>query len=675
MDEERTPLLIAGPSSKKSSSNSVENSGDTSDATSIELGSVRIPFYGTQHESTSRIIPSGERITYTWNNISAFASSRERTKRKYLCCGERVVTEGGRRKHILKNASGAAYPGELLAVLGSSGSGKTTLMNALTFRPTREVLVTGTRCVNGSPVNSDTLTSSSAYVQQDDMFIACMTVKEHLIFQALVRMDKHISYGQRMKRVEEVLSELALKKCENTAIGRVGTNGISGGEKKRLAFAAEVLTNPSLMFCDEPTSGLDSFMALNVVQVLKSMAQTGKTVVCTIHQPSSELYAMFDKLLLMSEGRVAFLGSPEEADLFFRELEAPCPKNYNPADYFIQLLAIVPEREESCRQAILMICNKFERSETGVKIALECATMTKDYEPSDFEMWISNDGVNRYKASWCTQFRAVLWRSWLSTMKNPLLVKVRLLQTTMISLIIGAIYYGQKINQDGVMNINGVLFIFLTNMTFQNVFAVINVFCSELPLFLREHRNGMYRTDVYFLSKTIAEAPLFTLLPIWFTAVCYFLIGLNSEMPRFYVACGIVTLVANVATSFGYMISCVSTTNSMALSLGPPLIIPFLLFGGFFLNVNSIPIYFKWLSYLSWFKYGNEALMINQWENITQIDCPNGNSTCPRNGHVVLQIYNFMEDNLQFDLIALLGLIIGFRLVAYLALLQKTYRQ
>lgn len=88
---------------------------------------------------------------------------------------------------------------------------------------------------------------------------------------------------------------------------------------KRLAFASEVLTNPSLMFCDEPTSGLDSFMAQNVVQVLKGLAQTGKTVVCTIHQPSSELYSMFDKLLLMAEGRVAFLGTPEEASMFFSE--------------------------------------------------------------------------------------------------------------------------------------------------------------------------------------------------------------------------------------------------------------------------------------------------------------------------------------------------------------------
>lgn len=153
-------------------------------------------------------------------------------------------------------------------------------------------------------------------------------------------------------------------------------------------------------------------MALNVVQVLKAMAQTGKTVICTVHQPSSELYAMFDKLLLMAEGRVAFLGTPEEAQEFFAgwvsialikceqgvqvkntlqlglfRLEAPCPRNYNPADYFIHLLAVVPGREESCKQAIAMICDSFERSDVGVKMVVESATRVSVYNWSE---WIKN---------------------------------------------------------------------------------------------------------------------------------------------------------------------------------------------------------------------------------------------------------------------------------------------
>lgn len=289
---------------------------------------------------------------------------------------------------------GSAHPGELVAILGSSGAGKTTLLNALTFRPSKGVQVTGLRCMNGIPVSSEVLIAQSAYVQQDDLFIGCLSVREHLRFQALVRMDGHVPYAQRMRRVDEVISELGLSKCRDTRIGVPGRlKGVSGGEMKRLSFASEVLTNPSMMFCDEPTSGLDSFMAQNVVQVLKGLAQTGKTVICTIHQPSSEVYSMFDKLLLMAEGKIAFMGTPEEASVFFERyvwrcafssrcrprcrIGAPCPNNYNPADYFIQLLAVVPSRESSCRQSIDMICDNFEKSDVGAKLHAESATTVR----------------------------------------------------------------------------------------------------------------------------------------------------------------------------------------------------------------------------------------------------------------------------------------------------------
>ncbi|XP_030764169.1 ABC transporter G family member 36-like [Sitophilus oryzae] len=678
--EERIPLF------PKNGLQNGENSNGSSSASGEELTTFRIPVYGTaidQRGVPSKSIPPEERITYSWNSINVFADTNVPKSENYCCwCCRQDEQNNQQKKHLLKNVSGIARPGELLAILGSSGAGKTTLLNALTFRSSKNITITGTRCVNGTPVNSTALASRSAYVQQTDMFIGTLTVKEHLIFQALVRMDKHFTYEQRMQRVEEVISEMSLNKCENTCIGIPGRlKGLSGGEQKRLSFGSEVLTNPSLMFCDEPTSGLDSFMAMNVVQILKQMAFAGKTVICTIHQPSSELYAMFDKLLLMAEGRIAFLGTPEEADIFFRELEAPCPKNYNPADYFIQLLAIVPENEESCKHAVNMICDKYERSETGMSVTLESSTKIGEFlKNTETEIWQNGiggiDSGNRspYRASWCAQFRAVLWRSWLSILKEPLLVRVRLLQTILVSLILGSIYYGQIVNQDGVMNINGVLFIFLTSMTFQNVFAVISVFSAELPLFLREHKNGMYRTEVYFLGKTIAEIPFFVFLPIVFLSICYFLIGLNSETPRFFIACGIVVLVANAATSFGYLISSISSTVSMALSIGPPLIMPFLLFGGFFLNIDSIPVYFEWLSYFSWFKYGNEALMVNQWENVTGIQCNSNSTNCPKDGHVVLEIYNFKEANLIPDLVSLFGLIVIFRMIAYLVLLWKTYK-
>jgi ATP-binding cassette, subfamily G (WHITE), eye pigment precursor transporter len=280
--------------------------------------------YGTDASDT--VIAIEDRLTYTWREIDVYGEQKlhipfwKRMKKKFCSCFTANGREYITRKHLLKNITGVAYSGELLAVMGSSGAGKTTLMNALCFRSPAGVKVSPTsiRALNGVPVNSERLRSQCAYVQQDDLFIASLTAKEHLIFQAMLRMGRDVPHQHKINRVNEVLNELSLRKCANTIIGSPGRiKGLSGGERKRLSFASETLTDPHLLLCDEPTSGLDSFMAHSVLQVLKKLAAKGKTIIVTIHQPSSELYSMFDKILLIAEGRNAFLGTPAQATEFF----------------------------------------------------------------------------------------------------------------------------------------------------------------------------------------------------------------------------------------------------------------------------------------------------------------------------------------------------------------------
>ena len=171
----------------------------------------------------------------------------------------------------------------------------------------------------------------------------------------MLRMDRRFNGAERYERVEQVLQDLNLKKCENTPIGVELSKSISGGEKRRLAFASEVLTNPSILFCDEPTSGLDSFMAMSVVESMRSLALKGKTIVCTIHQPSSEVFELFDKLCLLAEGRLAFIGSLPSASLFFESQGYRVPYNYNPADFYIKNLAIAPSDKESSLKRVNVI--------------------------------------------------------------------------------------------------------------------------------------------------------------------------------------------------------------------------------------------------------------------------------------------------------------------------------
>ena len=264
---------------------------------------------------------------------------------------------------------------------------------------------------------------------------------------------------------------------------------------------------------------------------------------------------------------------------------------------------------------------------------------------------------SRYKASWGAQFAALLWRSWLSVRKEPLLVRVRVLQTIIIALLVSVLYFGQVMDQTGLVNINAALFTTITNMTFQNVLAVIKVsrpgpapprrsrgatvclsprrtdhgfipsqvFCTERAVFKREHMAAMYRVDAYFLARSTAELPIFLALPILYTFIVYFAIGLNSDPLRFFTCVAITSLIGLVATSFGessnvinsnylkqfflhhyffetvanrvnqsllkgYFISCAANNISTALSIGSPSVIPLLLYGGFFVNLEYVSI-------------------------------------------------------------------------------------
>ncbi|XP_031332548.1 protein white-like [Photinus pyralis] len=612
-----------------------------------------------------------ERITFTWNNINVFVTKGPRRDTGRFFEFIRRRNETGihpEAKQILKNVNGIARPGEVLAIMGASGAGKTTLMNVLTSQSAPNMLITGVCCANGVPIDSN-LRRKCAYVQQEDLFIGTLSVKEHLIFQALLRMDRKIPNKERMKRVDEVIRALGLSKCENTKIGIQGRiKGISGGEMKRLSFASEVITNPSIMFCDEPTSGLDSFMALNIVQALKELAQSGKTIICTIHQPSSDLYAMFDKLMLVAEGRVAFLGSPRQAESFFASLDVPCPTNFNPADYFLELLAIAPGREQACRDAVQTICDKFAQSELGTSIARETDIEIGEYTVEDYPRGVREESP--YKSSWCTQLRVLLWRSWLSDMRDPLIIRMRVGQVIITELIVVLVYYGQSLTKDGVRNINGAIYLILINLALQHLFNTLYVFCNPLPLFLREHKNGMYRVDTFFLSKNITDLPLFVLTPLIIMFISYYAVGFNPDVSKLFIAVGITFLVANASVSLGYMISCLCNTGASALTVATTLQIPVQLFSGYLINFDAIPRYLRWLSYISWMRYSFESIMVNQWTGINYINCT-GTQGCAHSGHEVLQSYHLYEENLDLDVGLIVVLLVVYRLIGYLALYTK----
>ena len=376
-----------------------------------------------------------------------------------LCCGHPVPS-----RQILKNVFGQALPGELLAIMGPSGSGKSTLLNVLTGRNLQSLNVDGVVLANDENITIQKVKELTGYVQQDTIFIPSLTVTEYLLFQSRFRMGNKVSPKERLKIVEKVIKETELDNCAHTRIGNrydelVG-QGISGGELKRLAFAAALLTNPWVLLCDEPTSGLDSSLAYNVTKKLKSLAQTGRTIIITIHQPSSDVFELFDRILLLKGGDVFFHGTRGFAQQEFQRLGAPCPEHYNPADHYLKVL-----------------------SNDGTEKYLEAA---KDVEktvitiPKTDEMVrIRDPGTKHiYSSCWSTQFVVLFWRSLLTIGRDPLIMRIKLSQAIGSALILGFAYLNQEMSQRAIQNINGAIFMIVINMTFLNIFSVINVIFS-----------------------------------------------------------------------------------------------------------------------------------------------------------------------------------------------------
>ncbi|KAI9092335.1 hypothetical protein K1719_027835 [Acacia pycnantha] len=266
-------------------------------------------------------------------------------EQKGLCWGG---SWNSKEKTILNGITGMVCPGEILAMLGPSGSGKTTLLTALGGRLNGKL--SGKITYNNQPF-SGSIKRRTGFVAQDDVLYPHLTVFETLLFTALLRLPNSLTRDEKVEHVERVIVELGLTRCRGSMIGGPLFRGISGGEKKRVSIGQEMLINPSLLLLDEPTSGLDSTTAQRIINTLKRLASGGRTVVTTIHQPSSRLYYMFDKVVLLSEGCPIYNGPASTALDYFSSIGFSTSMTVNPADLLLDLAnGIAPDSKNAAEQ-------------------------------------------------------------------------------------------------------------------------------------------------------------------------------------------------------------------------------------------------------------------------------------------------------------------------------------
>ncbi|XP_037089077.1 protein scarlet-like isoform X2 [Pollicipes pollicipes] len=614
-------------------------------------------------------------VTLTWHDVSVFVPSK---KSKTLFSGCRGNAKPFRR--VLNNVYGAVLAGNLVAVMGSSGSGKSTLMTTLAQRNPGEVMVDADIQYNGRPLTRD-MQRMAGFVYQDDLFVGSLTVREHLEFAARLKMDRHTTAGERRARIETIMFDLGLKKSEHTRIGVPGQKkSLSGGERKRLAFAAEILTDPPLLFCDEPTTGLDSYNAERIVSMLKEMAFRGKTILCTIHQPSSNLFSMFDQLMFLCEGRLAYMGSASSAAKFFASMNLVCPATYNAADFYINCLAVPPGQEAASRDRIKTICDNFSVSPYAKDISVTAQyheavalsrTQTLRYDDHTY----ARSTVRR--AQWFIQLYWLTWRAFLDSVRNPAVHWIRIIQKIGIGLMVGLCFSNLHYDQLGVQNLQGLMFVLVTENTFPAMYGVLSLFPQELPLFLRENKSGMYSTACFYISRVISLIPGFVLDPVIFISLIYFLTSLRSDFQSVFMMYLIGVFTCNTAAACGCFFSAAFDNVSQAIALLIPFDYLLMITGGIFINLSTMPKWLSWTKSLSWFMYANEAFTIIQWSGIENIPCQeaSNSSACLRSGEEVLNKYSFHSGDLGVDFSGFILLFLCFHVLGIIALWLRSRKQ
>lgn len=573
-----------------------------------------------------------------------------------------TVGRGKKRtvKTILDGISGHLEPGRLLAVMGPTGSGKTSLINALAGRlPRRAGRLLGDVLINGQP-RSRGFRSITAYVLQDDVLYGTLTVRETFEFAAAIRLPAAVSKATRTQLVDDIISELALGKAADTFIGNAFMRGVSGGERKRTNIGVELLSNPSLLFLDEPTSGLDAFQAQNVMEALWTLSSNGRSVACTIHQPRSSIFRMFDQLMLLSEGRVMYFGAAAAAVAYFSQAGFVCPSMFNPGDFLIDVTSMdyrSPDSEALTRRRIQLLGDLYQR--LGADTASEAVIgeeSRRDIKLADKDMQFANNML--------TEFSLLLGRAWRNSSRNRPLQVVTAGQTVIIGLLLAWLYSDMSpTTASGVQDEIGILFFVCIFSAMGAMFGALTTFASESGIIQRERASKSYHVLPYYLARFICDIPLRVGQGLLFGCILYWIVGLNPSAGAFFIFCALVLLLSLASQGLGVAISAATKNEKIAIALAPMVTVILILFGGFYVSVDSIPPVLRWIRYISHLYWGFMGFTINDFAGRTGWGVQGQIS-----GDQVLDGLGFGSNHLWQTFLGLSLLIVGFNLLGYLLL-------
>ncbi|ETV94682.1 hypothetical protein H310_11662 [Aphanomyces invadans] len=514
-----------------------------------------------------------------------------------------VTRRGQDPKVILSKVSGRAAPGELVAIMGPSGSGKTTLLDILADRISTGQ-VTGQIHLNGRPRLAKTFRLLSSYVSQEDALTGSFTVLETLRFAARLSVPANVLTDERESRVQAAIDDMGLRSCEHTVVGDIFRKGLSGGQKRRLSIAIELL--PSILLLDEPTSGLDAASTYNVMAYIQKLCLAhNHTVICTIHQPSTKVYNMFAKVMLLAGGDSIYFGTTTDMLPHFAAIGHPCPTYSNPAEYYLALV----NTDFPGHGDIHALAAGYATS------ALAAQTKTQlmaDRSRADFPS-LSKADLREIKPSVGRQFVMLLQRTALENVRNPGIFWIRFVMFLVLSAMTGTLYLNddKKLTD---MDYVALLFGAPAFTTFLSV-AALPFFLEQRAVFARERANSGLNVGAFTIATFVAALPGLALLAITATLMVVPMTGLHGFGTFFWIMFLSLTVAESLMSVLGVLVS----NAIMGIALGAAALGMFMLTEGFMVPRPSIQHYWLWGHYLGFHTYSFEALVANQFQGVNTV--------------------------------------------------------
>ena len=590
---------------------------------------------------------------------------------------------------------------EITAIMGPSGSGKTSLLNILAgrTRSNGKLTVSADVRLNNYAVDPTSLEvrKQIAFVAQDDSLQATATPREAIRFSAKLRLPRNTTEEELDTLTTRMLSALGLSHCADTFIGGALLKGISGGERKRTSVGVELVTKPALVFLDgeycntvysmfillqefylmifthlelcsfrasEPTSGLDSFSASQVIDLLHKVANAGTSVLFTIHQPSSEVFNAFDHLILLNKGEVMYQGGVTNIPDVFESCKHPIPPNFNPADWIMSVAQQIPLDQ-------LKTDGFFKSDSRNMGDALEGeknSTMRGSDRGGGVDADLANGPILK-PPGFLTQTKMLYTREFQTLTRDKTSLAARFGITIFLNLLFGIIFQDVgRSNNEELTNTNsqfGALVMVMISAMFGTAQPALFAIPEQRPVFLREYSTDHYGVLAYFMSRFTIEAAVTLVQTVVASLLFFFLIGFQSN---YFLLTTIIYTLSMASTALAVLLGCSIDDAKLAQEFLPLLFVPQMLFAGFFVAVQLLPQWLRWVQYICSLTYGVRLGILAEFEG-----CANDleNIEAAKNCQTVLRNIDASADQKWWYWLVLVALFVVLRVMALYVLKKK----